>query len=61
MIRRLLPILLVIFTKILGAGVIIPIRPPYAEGEFSGSMQQMTLRAIASFQNANRHPWKLAH
>jgi DHA1 family tetracycline resistance protein-like MFS transporter len=48
-IRRLFPILLVIFTNILGAGVIIPILPLYAEGEFSGTIQQITLLATAFF------------
>jgi DHA1 family tetracycline resistance protein-like MFS transporter len=48
-IKRLYPILLIIFTNILGAGVIIPILPLYAEGEFAGSVLQITLLASAFF------------
>jgi DHA1 family tetracycline resistance protein-like MFS transporter len=39
----------VIFTNILGAGVILPILPLYAEGEFGGTVQQITLLASAFF------------
>jgi DHA1 family tetracycline resistance protein-like MFS transporter len=49
MIKRLFPILLIIFTNILGAGVIIPILPLYAEGEFGGTVPQVTLLATAFF------------
>lgn len=48
-IRTLYPILLVIFTNILGAGVILPILPLYAEGEFNGTVFQITLLATAFF------------
>ncbi|MEX1247682.1 MAG: MFS transporter [Anaerolineales bacterium] len=47
--KRLFPILLIIFTNILGAGVIIPILPLYAEGAFQGSLVQVTLLASAFF------------
>ena len=47
--KRLYPILLIIFTNILGAGVIIPILPLYALGEFNGSILQITLLASAFF------------
>ncbi len=49
MIRRLFPILLIIFTNILGAGTILPILPLYAEGAFGGSVPQITLLASAFF------------
>jgi DHA1 family tetracycline resistance protein-like MFS transporter len=48
-IRRIFPILLIIFTNILGAGVIIPILPLYAEGQFQGSILQITLLNTAFF------------
>lgn len=48
-VRTLYPILLVIFTNILGAGVILPILPLYAEGEFNGTVFQITLLATAFF------------
>lgn len=47
--RRIFPILLVVFTNILGAGVIIPILPLFAEGEFNGSILQITLLSTAYF------------
>lgn len=47
--KRLYPILLIIFTNILGAGVILPILPLYAEGQFQGSVQQITLLSSAYF------------
>ena len=47
--KRILPILLIIFTNILGAGVIIPILPLYAQGEFRGTVLQITLLASAFF------------
>lgn len=47
--KRLIPILLIIFTNILGAGVILPILPLYAEGQFGGSILQITLLASAFF------------
>lgn len=48
-IKRLFPILLIIFTNILGAGVIIPILPLYAEGQFAGSVPQITLLSALFF------------
>ncbi len=47
--RRTFPILLIVFTNILGAGVIIPILPLFAEGEFNGSILQITLLSTAYF------------
>jgi DHA1 family tetracycline resistance protein-like MFS transporter len=47
--QRLFPILLIIFTNILGAGVIIPILPLYAEGQFRGTVLQVTLLSTAFF------------
>ena len=47
--KGLYPILLIIFTNILGAGVIIPILPLYAEGTFHGSIIQITLLSSAFF------------
>jgi MFS transporter, DHA1 family, tetracycline resistance protein len=47
--RRLLPISLIIFTNILGAGVILPILPLYAEGAFGGTILQITLLSTAFF------------
>lgn len=49
MIRQLFPILLIIFTNILGAGTILPILPLYAEGAFGGTVPQITLLASAFF------------
>jgi DHA1 family tetracycline resistance protein-like MFS transporter len=48
-IKRLFPIILIIFTNILGAGVIIPILPLYAEGQFQGTVVQITLLNTAFF------------
>jgi len=47
--KRLYPILLIIFTNILGAGVILPILPLYAEGTFGGTVLQVTLLSTAYF------------
>ncbi|MGD8865928.1 MAG: MFS transporter, partial [Anaerolineales bacterium] len=47
--KRLSPILLIIFTNILGAGVILPILPLYAEGQFGGTIPQVTLLSTAYF------------
>jgi DHA1 family tetracycline resistance protein-like MFS transporter len=41
--------MLILFTNILGAGVIFPILPLYAEGSFRGSVTQITLLASAFF------------
>lgn len=49
MTKRLFPILLIVFTNILGAGVIIPILPLYAEGVFGGTILQITLLSTAFF------------
>jgi DHA1 family tetracycline resistance protein-like MFS transporter len=47
--KRLFPIVLILFTNLLGAGVIIPILPLFAQGEFRGSVFQITLLATAFF------------
>lgn len=47
--KRLYPILLIIFTNILGAGVILPVLPLYAEGTFQGTVLQVTLLASCYF------------
>jgi DHA1 family tetracycline resistance protein-like MFS transporter len=47
--KRLYPILLIIFTNILGAGMIIPILPLFAEGEFRGTIFQITLLSATYF------------
>lgn len=47
--KRLYPILLIIFVNILGSGVIMPILPLYAEGEFGGTVVQITLLSSAFF------------
>ncbi len=48
-IKRLYPILLIIFTNILGAGVILPVLPLYAEVQFQGTVPQITLLSSAFF------------
>jgi DHA1 family tetracycline resistance protein-like MFS transporter len=47
--KQLYPILLIIFTNILGAGVILPILPLYAEGQFGGTILQITLLSSVYF------------
>jgi DHA1 family tetracycline resistance protein-like MFS transporter len=47
--KRIYPILLIIFINILGSGVIIPILPLYAEGQFQGTVLQITLLSTAYF------------
>ena len=47
--KRLYPILLIVFTNILGAGVIMPILPLFAEGQFNGTVIQITLLSSAFF------------
>ncbi len=47
--KRLFPILLIVFTNILGGGVILPILPLYAEGQFGGSILQITLLSTSYF------------
>jgi DHA1 family tetracycline resistance protein-like MFS transporter len=47
--KKLYPIMLVLFTNILGAGVILPVLPLYAEGTFHGTITQITLLASAFF------------
>ncbi len=47
--RKLFPILLIVFTNILGAGVILPILPLYAEGQFGGTILQVTLLSTSFF------------
>lgn len=47
--KRLLPIVLIVFTNILGGGVILPILPLYAEGQFRGTVPQVTLLSSSFF------------
>ncbi len=47
--KRLLPIILIVFTNILGGGVILPILPLYAEGQFGGTVLQVTLLSTSYF------------
>ena len=47
--RRLLPIFVIVFTNILGAGVILPILPLVAEGQFGATALQATMLASAYF------------
>lgn len=47
--KKIYPLMLILFTNILGAGVIFPILPLYAEGSFGGSVTQITLLASAFF------------
>ncbi len=47
--KKLFPIMLILFTNILGAGVILPILPVFAQGQFKGTIQQVTLLASAFF------------
>lgn len=47
--RRVIPIFVTVFTNILGAGVILPILPIYAEGNFGASAFQATLLNAAYF------------
>jgi DHA1 family tetracycline resistance protein-like MFS transporter len=47
--KRLFPILLIVFTNILGGGVILPILPLYAEGQFNGTILQITLLSTSFF------------
>lgn len=47
--KKLIPIMLVLFTNILGAGVILPVLPLYAQGNFQGTITQITLLASAFF------------
>lgn len=47
--KRLYPILLIVFTNILGAGVILPVLPMYAEGQFGGTVLQITALSAAFF------------
>jgi MFS family permease len=47
--RRLLPIFFIVFTNILGAGVILPILPLLAEGEFGATAFQATALSAVFF------------
>ncbi len=47
--KKLFPIMLILFTNILGAGVILPVLPLYAQGQFKGTIPQITLLASAFF------------
>ncbi|MEM8857721.1 MAG: MFS transporter [Chloroflexota bacterium] len=42
-IKRLFPIFLIVFTNLLGAGVVVPILPIYAEGNFGATPLQITI------------------
>ncbi len=48
-IRKILPIFVIVFTNILGAGVIIPILPLIAEGEFGATVFQATILLAVFF------------
>ncbi len=47
--RRLIPIFVIVFTNIMGAGVILPILPLVAEGQYGASVVQATLLAAVFF------------
>ena len=47
--RRIIPIFVIVFTNILGSGVIIPILPLVAEGEFGATVFQATLLLAVFF------------
>ncbi|MCB8920228.1 MAG: MFS transporter [Ardenticatenaceae bacterium] len=56
--RRLIPIFLIVFTNILGAGVILPILPLLAEGEFQATaLQATTLSAVYFAAQFVAAPW----
>lgn len=48
-VRRLIPIFLIVFSNVLGAGVILPILPLYAEGQFAGTIPQITMLSALFF------------
>ena len=47
--KRLFTILLIVFVQMLGAAMIMPILPLYAQSEFNMSPQTITLLATAFF------------
>lgn len=56
--RRFIPIFVIVFTNILGAGVILPILPLVAEGEFGASaLQATTLSAVYFAAQFLAAPW----
>lgn len=56
--RRITPIFLIVFTNILGAGVILPILPLLAEGEFQATaLQATTLSAVYFAAQFVAAPW----
>jgi DHA1 family tetracycline resistance protein-like MFS transporter len=56
--RRIIPIFVVVFTNILGAGVILPILPLMAEGQFGATaLQATTLAAVFFAAQLAAAPW----
>ncbi len=56
--RRILPIFIIVFTNILGAGVILPILPLVAEGQFGSTvLQATTLGAVFFAAQFIAAPW----
>ncbi len=56
--RRIIPIFVIVFTNILGAGVILPILPLVAEGEFGATaLQATTLTAVFFAAQFIAAPW----
>src|SRR5687767_4725439 len=47
--RRIIPIFFIIFTNMLGAGVIIPVLPLFAEGQFGATAFQASILVSAFF------------
>ena len=47
--KRIFPILLIVFTNLLGAGVILPVLPLYAVGQMGATAQQAALLGTAFF------------
>lgn len=47
--KRILPILLIVFTNLLGSGVILPVLPLYAVGQMGASESQATVLSSAYF------------
>ncbi|KAA3646565.1 MAG: MFS transporter [Chloroflexi bacterium] len=47
--KRIYPILLIVFTNLLGAGVILPVLPIYAVGQMGATAQQAALLGTAFF------------
>ncbi|MBE2199573.1 MAG: MFS transporter [Anaerolinea sp.] len=56
--KRIIPIFVIVFTNILGAGVILPILPLLAEGEFQATaLQATTLSAVFFAAQFVAAPW----